>query len=70
MKPGKQDFLSVQQFAEVLGVTVACVRRWILLRKISHTKIGRLVRVPGSEAERLTQEGFVPAARVEGRDAK
>lgn len=56
-------FFSVRQFAENFGVTVACVRRWILIRKISHVKLGRLVRIPTSEAARLIELGFVPAGR-------
>ena len=54
-------FFSVVQFAEIFGITTACVRRWLLLRKISHVKLGRLVRIPGSEAERLIDAGLVPA---------
>jgi excisionase family DNA binding protein len=58
MKSGKANFLSVQQFAEVLGITVSCVRRWLLIRKISHIKLGRLVRIPEAEVERLVNEGL------------
>jgi excisionase family DNA binding protein len=53
--------LSVAQFAEALGVTVACCRRWILERKITFTKIGRLVRIPETEVSRLISEGLHPA---------
>jgi excisionase family DNA binding protein len=56
-------FYSVRQFAENFGVTVACIRRWILIRKISHVKIGRLIRIPESEVNRLIELGYVPAGR-------
>ncbi|MGD0009344.1 MAG: helix-turn-helix domain-containing protein [Terriglobia bacterium] len=53
--------LSVPQFAVPLGVTQACVRRWLLERRITFTKIGRLVRIPASEVDRLIAEGLHPA---------
>jgi len=55
--------LSVPEFAEGLGITVACVRRWLLERKIAHVKLGRLVRIPSGELERLVAEGLHPARR-------
>jgi excisionase family DNA binding protein len=53
--------LSAAQFADELGVTMACVRRWLLERKIAHVKLGRLVRIPQSELDRLISEGLHPA---------
>lgn len=53
--------LSVPQVAERLGVTKACIRRWILERKIATVKLGRLIRVPASEVERLVNSGLRPA---------
>jgi excisionase family DNA binding protein len=53
--------VSVVQFAASLGVTQACVRRWLLERRITFTKIGRLVRIPASETNRLIAEGLHPA---------
>ncbi|HEV2381816.1 MAG TPA: excisionase family DNA-binding protein [Terriglobia bacterium] len=53
--------LSITEFAEALGVTVACCRRWILERRITFTKIGRLVRIPATEVDRLVTEGLHPA---------
>jgi excisionase family DNA binding protein len=58
----KQDTLfSVPQFADALGITPACVRRWILERKITTIKLGRLIRVPSSEVDRLINAGLRPA---------
>ncbi|HEV3277205.1 MAG TPA: excisionase family DNA-binding protein [Terriglobia bacterium] len=56
-----KKLLSVGEFAEALGVTVACCRRWILERRVTFTKIGRLVRIPATEVERLVAEGLHPA---------
>jgi excisionase family DNA binding protein len=52
--------MTVEQFAESLGVTISCVRRWLLERKISKVKLGKLVRIPASECERLISEGLRP----------
>ena len=56
--------LSVFEFAQELGITVACVRRWVLVRKIETVRVGRLVRVPVTELDRILRDGRVPA-RVE-----
>jgi len=57
----KTRLLTVSQFAEGLGCTPAGIRRWILERKVSYVKAGRLVRIPESELDRIVQEGFRPA---------
>jgi len=56
--------LPVPEFAQALGVTPACIRRWLLERKIAHVKVGRLVRIPASEVTRIIQAGYVPAREV------
>lgn len=56
-----KQLLSVRQFAKELAVTEACVRRWILERKISVIKLGRLIRIPSEERDRLVQIGRRPA---------
>jgi excisionase family DNA binding protein len=56
-----RSLLRVDEFASILGITPACVRRWLLERKISSTRIGRLVRIPASEAQRIVDSGFRPA---------
>ena len=57
----RKDLLSIPQFAAALGVTVACIRRWLLERKIACVKVGRLVRIPAEELDRLIAEGLRPA---------
>jgi len=58
---GEKALLKVNEFAAELNVTPAAVRRWLLERKISSTRIGRLVRIPKNEATRLVEKGFCPA---------
>jgi excisionase family DNA binding protein len=59
----KEDkpLLKVNEFAARLDVTPACVRRWLSERKIASTRIGRLVRIPESEINRLVECGLRPA---------
>jgi excisionase family DNA binding protein len=59
----EMKLLRVPEFAAGFGVTTACVRRWLLERKIAHVKVGRLVRIPASEVDRLVSEGFRPAKK-------
>jgi len=49
--------MSIPQFAELLGVSNACVRRWVLERKVTVVKVGRLVRIPSTEFDRIVANG-------------
>jgi len=60
------SLLRVTEFASQLNVTVACVRRWVLLRKIQVVHVGRLVRIPAAELERIIHDGTVPARAHRG----
>ncbi len=53
--------LTVDALAEEISVTPACIRRWILERKLTTIKIGRLVRIPPSEVQRIIKKGLRPA---------
>ena len=55
--------LTVDEFAGQLRVTRACVRRWILERRVAVVKVGRLVRLPASEVHRIIDEGSRPRAQ-------
>lgn len=59
-----QQLLTVQAFAKALNVTPACIRRWILERKIATVKLGRLVRIPSDEVQRLIQSGLRPTQKL------
>jgi excisionase family DNA binding protein len=61
MDSKQTPLLSVPQFADALGVKPSCIRRWVLERKIATVRLGRLVRIPASELDRLLNEGFCPA---------
>jgi excisionase family DNA binding protein len=54
--------LTVEEFADQLRVTRACVRKWILTRRVGVVKIGRLVRLRSSELRRIVDEGSRPRA--------
>jgi len=60
------SLLTPKEFAAELSVTVSCVRRWILLRRIESIRVGRLVRIRTAELDRLLKEGLVPAKRQPG----
>lgn len=57
MQRQQPELLTIQDFASALQVTTACVRRWITERKITTVKLGRLVRIPANEIERLVAKG-------------
>jgi excisionase family DNA binding protein len=58
----EKQLLNVREFAALLNVTPACIRRWLLERRIACVKIGeRLVRIPIEERDRIIQAGFRPA---------
>jgi excisionase family DNA binding protein len=58
----KISLLRVDEFALQLNVTIACVRRWVMLRKVSVVHVGRLVRIPADELDRIVREGTIPAS--------
>ena len=53
--------LTVKQSAETLNLSVHTIRAWIASRRLGHVRLGRSVRVPMSEIERIVQRGTVPA---------
>jgi excisionase family DNA binding protein len=63
MNSTEHEFLTVPQVAEKLGLTRACIRRWIYERKITVVKLGRAVRIPIREIDRLVNDGLRPAKR-------
>jgi len=61
--------LTISQFALELGVTNSCIRRWVLERRVSVVKIGRLVRIPATEFDRIVAEG-TRSARLAGEEGR
>ena len=51
----------VQQAAEIWNVSVKCAWNWIAQERVGVVRLGRSVRIPQSEIDRLIEEGFTPA---------
>jgi len=54
---------TVDQAAEELNLKPITVRAWIAQRRIGHVRLGRAVRIPAAEIQRLLEAGYVPAER-------
>ena len=48
---GVETFLDVVQVAQMLGLSVATIRKWVLTGYIPYKKIGRAVRFSASEVQ-------------------
>ncbi len=59
---GTLKLLTIEQAAERLGMKPVTVRMWAATRKIARCKIGRAVRIPESEIERLIAASLIPTA--------
>jgi excisionase family DNA binding protein len=57
----RETMLTIKATAERLGLSVATIRQWVLLRKIAYHKLGRATRISEREIPRLLNEGEVPA---------
>jgi excisionase family DNA binding protein len=55
------QLLTVYEVAEALNLSPGTVRAWILNRKLATVHLGRAVRIPFSEVERLINEGTTHA---------
>ena len=53
--------LTVRQAAERLGLRESTCRAWIAQRRIGIVRLGRAVRIPAEEVERLIANGTIPA---------
>jgi excisionase family DNA binding protein len=52
---------TVEQAATDLSVSVHTIRAWVSRRKIAAVRLGRAVRIPSTEIERLIERGTIPA---------
>jgi excisionase family DNA binding protein len=57
----KAKLLTVDQFAEIVGLRPVTVRMWAAGRKIASVKLGRALRIPATELDRLIELGLRPA---------
>ena len=55
---------TVAQTAEELGLSQSTIRAWIGQRRIGFVRLGRAVRIPAGEIERLLERGYVPPIRA------
>ena len=51
---------TVRQASEILGISPHTLRAWIAMRRIGVVRLGRAVRVPLAEIERLIADGRIP----------
>lgn len=58
-----RGMMTVRQAAEGLGLSIHTLRAWIYQRRIGVVRLGRSVRIPTDEIERLLERGFVPAVQ-------
>ncbi len=63
MHISENRFLTPQQFADRLSISRWTVYAWLQEGRIKSVKIGRLVRIPESEVERIVQEGAQEVVR-------
>jgi excisionase family DNA binding protein len=53
--------LTVREAAARLGLRDSTLRAWIMQRRIGIVRLGRAIRIPLEEVERLIAEGTIPA---------
>jgi excisionase family DNA binding protein len=58
--------LTVREAAEALNLSQPTIRTWLAQRRISFIQLGRAIRIPASEIDRLLSQGTV-LARGAGR---
>ena len=58
---------TVEQAAAELNLSKATIRAWIAQRRLGHVRLGRAVRIPADEIERVLRAGYVPPERERRR---
>jgi len=53
--------LTVREASQRLGLREATIRSWIAQRRLAHLKLGRAVRLPEAEIERIIERSLIPA---------
>jgi excisionase family DNA binding protein len=61
-----ETFLDVGQVAEMLGLSVATIRKWVLIRYIPYQKLGRAVRFSAPEIREWVKTRTVKPAEEQG----
>jgi excisionase family DNA binding protein len=63
MSMGKKP-LSVREVAGALGLSESTIRSWLAQRRLGFVRLGRAIRIPVEEVERVLAQGSVPAREV------
>lgn len=63
--PAVEQLLAIETVADRLKIAPKTIRNWIGARRIAVHRIGRAVRIPESEIQRILDEGYGPAVREE-----
>ena len=58
-RPEPQRPYTVTEAAQILGLSVHTIRAWIADRRINYLRLGRAIRVPREEVERLLRTALV-----------
>ena len=61
-----ETFLDVGQVAEILGLSTATIRKWVLIRYIPYRKLGRAVRFSTPEIREWVKTRTVKPAEEWG----
>lgn len=56
----QNELLRINEVAELLTLRPVTVRAWLARRKLSFVRIGRSIRIPRTEVDRVLTEGAVP----------
>ncbi len=60
--------LTVRETAGALGLSESTIRSWLAQRRLGFVRLGRAIRIPVEEIDRVLAEGAVPAKeRRDGR---
>jgi len=54
----REQLISPQEFADRLSISRWTAYGWLQEGRLKKIKLGRLVRIPASEVERIVQEGL------------
>ncbi len=67
MSMGKRP-LNVREVAGALGLSESTIRSWLAQRRLGFVRLGRAIRIPVEEIDRVLAQGAVPAKeRRDGR---
>jgi len=64
MQSSEAVLLTVPEAAKRLAIKESTVRAWLLRRRLAFVRVGRSVRVPLAEIQRVIAEGTVPAREL------